>query len=213
MTDPRLACLEWVELQGRRPRAAGPNARLGPHGDVVRVPLARLTLDDGSSGFGLARPTREEAQELLGMPLPALFSTPGGATGRGLPIDIPLWDLVARREGTPVYAMAARMAGRSIDRAPRPRCYDTSLYFDDLDVGDDGEAAALIAAEALQGRAHGHRHFKLKVGRGARHMAPEAGIRRDIAVVRATREAVGAEAALMIDANDGYNLNLAKHVL
>jgi L-rhamnonate dehydratase len=211
--DPLLVRVEWVELQGARPREAGANARLGPHGAVVRVPLARLTLDDGTSGFGLARPTREDAEGLVGTRLSALFSTSAGATTRGLSIDIPLWDLVSRREGVPVYAMAARMAGRSTNRAPRPRCYDTTLYFDDLHLEDDGEAAALITGEALQGRARGHRHFKIKVGRGARHMALDAGTRRDIAVVRAIRQAVGPDAELMIDANNGYNLNLTKQVL
>ncbi len=211
--EPRLVRIEWVELDGRRPRAAGSNARLGPHGIGVRVPLARLTLDDGTRGFGLARLTRTQGQDLAGAPLSALFSTGTGATTRGLPVDIPLWDLVARREGMPVYALAARVGGRSVGGAPRPRCYDTTLYFDDLHVNDDGEAAALIAGEALEGRARGHRHFKLKVGRGARHMALDGGTRRDIAVVRATREAVGPEAELMLDANDGYNLNLTKRVL
>lgn len=211
--DARLVRIEWAELQGSRPRAAGSNARLGPHGALVRVPLARLTLDDGTWGFGVAGPTREQAQDLVGTPLAALFSTAGGATPRGLSLDMPLWDLVARRDRMPVYALAARMVGRALDSAPRPRCYDTSLYFDDLQLRDDAEAAALIAGEALQGRARGHRHFKIKVGRGARHMPLDAGTRRDIAVVQAVRAAVGPDAALMIDANNGYNLNLAKQVL
>jgi len=175
--------------------------------------VARLTLDDGSSGFGLARPTLEQAQNLIGAPLSSLFSKPAGATAAGFPLDIPLWDLAARREGVPVHALAAQMGGRPVAGTPRPRCYDTSLYFDDLDVKDDGEAAALIAGEAEQGRARGHRHFKIKVGRGARHMPLEAGTRRDIAVVRAVRRAAGADAEILLDANDGYNLNLAKQVL
>jgi L-rhamnonate dehydratase len=211
--DPLLVRIEWTELRGSRPRAAGSNARLGPHGAMVRVPLARLLLDDGTSGFGLARPTRAEAQDLVGSPLSALFSTGEGATSRGLPVDIPLWDLVCRREGVPTYAMAAQVTGQSVGGPVRPRCYDTSLYFDDLQVEDDRQAAALIAEEALEGRARGHRHFKIKVGRGARHMELDRGTRRDVAVVQAIREAVGTEAELMIDANDGYNLNLTKHVL
>jgi L-alanine-DL-glutamate epimerase-like enolase superfamily enzyme len=36
---------------------------------------------------------------------------------------------------------------------------------------------------------------------------------RDILIIRAVREAVGPDARLMIDANNGYNLNLAKRVL
>ena len=41
----------------------------------------------------------------------------------------------------------------------------------------------------------------------------EQGTRRDIAVIKAVREAVGPECPLMLDANNGYNLNLAKRVL
>ena len=39
------------------------------------------------------------------------------------------------------------------------------------------------------------------------------GNRRDVAVIRAVREAVGAEATILIDANNGYNLNIAKQIL
>src|SRR5690606_30080249 len=108
-----------------------------------------------------------------------------------------------------VYALAS-------GRPPEPlgvACYDTSLYFDDLHLADDAAAAALIASEAREGHERGHRAFKIKVGRGARHMPPEEGTRRDIAVVRAVRDAVGPDAALMIDANNGYTLNIAKRVL
>jgi L-alanine-DL-glutamate epimerase-like enolase superfamily enzyme len=45
------------------------------------------------------------------------------------------------------------------------------------------------------------------------HMPLEAGNQRDIAVIRAVREAVGADCAVMIDANNGYNFNISKHIL
>jgi L-alanine-DL-glutamate epimerase-like enolase superfamily enzyme len=44
-------------------------------------------------------------------------------------------------------------------------------------------------------------------------MPLEAGTRRDVAVIRAVREAVGPQPPIMLDANNGYNLNLAKRVL
>jgi L-rhamnonate dehydratase len=44
-------------------------------------------------------------------------------------------------------------------------------------------------------------------------MSLEVGTRRDIAVIRAVRAAVGPGARLMVDANNGYNVNLAKRVL
>jgi L-alanine-DL-glutamate epimerase-like enolase superfamily enzyme len=92
-------------------------------------------------------------------------------------------------------------------------CYDTSLYFDDLHLATTAEAAQWMADEACSGYERGHRAFKLKVGRGARHLPLQEGTARDIAIIQAVREVVGPDAPLMLDANNGYNLNLAKHVL
>ncbi len=44
-------------------------------------------------------------------------------------------------------------------------------------------------------------------------MPLEAGIQRDIAVIRAVRDAVGPEACIMIDANNGYNYNITRQIL
>ena len=79
-------------------------------------------------------------------------------------------------------------------------------------VADD-EAAALIGAEARFGYERNHRAFKIKVGRGARHMSLDDGTTRDIAVIHGVRDAVGPDCTIMIDANNGYNLNLTKQVL
>jgi L-alanine-DL-glutamate epimerase-like enolase superfamily enzyme len=92
-------------------------------------------------------------------------------------------------------------------------CYDTSLYFDDLHLDNDHDASTFVAEEARQGYERGHRAFKIKVGRGAMHLPLDAGIRRDIAIIRAVREQVGAGIPVMIDANNGYNLNIVKRIL
>lgn len=213
MNSPRLAKIEWAQLKGVRPRSAGCNARLGEHGLDVRPPIARITLADGTSGFGWSRASAEQAQALVGAHLDELFQPDQGATTRGLPLDFALWDLAAKRADKPVYKMAAAVNGRKLDGPLRVPCYDTSLYIDDLHLTDDAAAAELIADEARQGWERGHRAFKIKVGRGARHMDLEAGARRDIAVIRAVRAAVGPDATVMLDANNGYNLNLTKRVL
>lgn len=210
------ACIVRVEIgyvDGRRPRPAGSNARLGEHGSAVRVPIARLTTDDGATGFGACRADRRQLTALLGMPLQELFAADRGVVGLGRTCEFPLWDLIGGRAGTPVYALAAAVVGAEVPPALQVPCYDTSLYFDDLHLASDAEAADLIAAEAKAGIDRGHRAFKIKVGRGARHLPLERGTRRDIAVIEAVRGAVGGDATIMIDANNGYNLNLAKRVL
>ena len=208
-----ITAIEWGCLEGRRPRIAGSNARLGEHGDRVQVPLARLTTQDGASGFGICRAGRERASELLGRSLSGLFAEGGVVREEWLAFEYPLWDLAGRLANRPVYALAAEAAGLPVPASLRVPCYDTSLYLDDLHLASDDEAAALLASEAMDGYAMGHRAFKIKVGRGARWMPPEAGMHRDIAVIRAVRDAVGPEAALLLDANNGCNLNLTKQVL
>ena len=213
MERARVVSIEWATLEGRRPRPAGCNARLGEHGQTVRVPLVRITADDGAQGFGASTATVQQASQALGRMLPELFGEASGATEAGQPVDFALWDLMAKRAGLPVYALAARMAGQPVPDSLRVSCYDTSLYIDDLHLASDDEAATLMADEAREGMARGHRLFKIKVGRGARHMPLEAGTQRDVAVVRAVRRAVGAEATVMLDANNGYNLNMTKQAL
>jgi L-rhamnonate dehydratase len=209
----RIVKIEWGRLEGLRPRSAGCNARLGEHGAVVSVPILRLTASDGSSGFGICRAQSDQYTALLGAVLTDCFSPDGWIKEAWLPFEYPLWDLAGQRAVQPVYALAAAMLGLPIPAGLRVPCYDTSLYIDDLHLPTTEQAAQWMAAEARAGWAKGQRAFKLKIGRGARHMPLDKGTQRDIAVIRAVRAAVGPEAPLMVDANNGYNLNLAKTVL
>ena len=211
--NPRIVAVEWARLGGRRPRPAGSNARLGAHGLATRIHLARLTTAEGPVGLGAAYVTPAQAERLVGARLGDVFTLAGGTSPDAAAFDYPLWDLAGRLAGRPVYALAAAAAGRPVPTALRVPCYDTTLYFDDLHLASDADGAALLADEAREGVARGHRAFKLKVGRGARHLPLEDGTRRDIAIIRAVRAAVGPDAPLLIDANNGYNLNLAKRVL
>lgn len=205
--------IEVGTVECTRPRLAGSNARLDHHGMTFSLPLARVTASDGVTGFGACRASPDRLRTLIGLPIGELFSAPSGASEIGAAIEFPLWDLVAKEAASPVYRVAAGMVGKAVAEPFRVPCYDTSLYIDDLDIASDAEATELIAGEARDGLAFGHRAFKIKIGRGARHMPLEAGTARDIAVIHAVRDAVGPDAPVMIDANNGFNLNLTKRVL
>jgi L-rhamnonate dehydratase len=212
----RIVKIEWARMEGTRPRKAGSNARLPEHGITVRPAFARLTTDDGATGFGFSRASRDQARAAVGARLDEAFVPDRGAAEGWQPLEYPLLDLVAKRRGVPAYTLAAQIVGRETSELPTPfrvPCYDTSLYFDDLHLQDNDAAAALIASEARQGFDRGHRAFKIKVGRGARHMELVKGTQRDVAAIKAVRAAVGPQPPIMIDANNGYNLNLAKRVL
>lgn len=213
VNNPRIVAVEWGVLEGKRPRHAGSNARLGAHGVNVRVPVLRVTDEEGARGFGACHAGREQITALPGKHLDELFSPQQGVLEPWLGCEYAIWDLVGQRAGQPVYALAAVVNGRTPPRPYHAPCYDTSLYFDDLHLPSESAAAELIAAEAREGYARGHRAFKIKVGRGARHLPLEQGTQRDIAIVHAVRAAVGSEPPIMLDANNGYNLNLARRIL
>lgn len=66
--------IEFARLRARRPRHAGSNARLGPHGQELSPPIALVTLSDGAYGFGWCRADEASARELLGQEVDALFT-------------------------------------------------------------------------------------------------------------------------------------------
>lgn len=96
-------------------------------------------------------------------------------------VDIALWDLAARKAQQPLW----RLLGGGSPRVP---LYASGLNPDDPEM--------LAAAR----RDEGYRAFKLKVGFGAE---------RDLANLRALRDALGANVALMADANQAWDAESA----
>ena len=115
-------------------------------------------------------------------------------------MSILAFDLLGREMGVSCVDL---LAGRKRERI---EAYDTTLYFQDFLGAEDGPAQ--VAAEAKESFRSGYRQFKIKTGRGSRWMLPEDGMRRDVDVVLAVREAVGREAQVMVDANFGYDGHL-----
>lgn len=173
----------------------------------------RLTTDDGATGFGFSWAGAEQLAPLLGAQLDTLFTPTAGVTVAGQAAEYPLWDLMGKRTGQPVFHLAAAVNRLEGPAALRTPVYDTSLYFDDLHLKTVEDAAACMAAEAWDGFTRGHRNFKMKVGRGARHLPSAEGMARDIAIIQAVHAAVGPECRLLLDANNGYTLNDAKYLL
>ena len=112
-------------------------------------------------------------------------------------MSILAFDLLARDRGVSCIDL---LGGR---RRSRVDAYDSTLYFQEFLEPDKG--VAKVAEEALEGYDAGYRQMKIKVGRGGRCMLPTDGMRRDVEVVLAVRDAVGPEAAIMVDANFGYD--------
>src|SRR5690348_15783046 len=103
MGSSRIVAIEWGTLEGKRPRLVGSNARLGPHGDTIRLPLVRLTTEDGQSGVGLCITNEEKASALLGRSFDDVFDLKQGTAIPWLAFDYALWDLAGKRKQKPVY--------------------------------------------------------------------------------------------------------------
>lgn len=212
-SDWKVEGIEVATLTGERARSAGSNGRIGDHGQSCSVRIARITID-GEAGFGsTGLLTEAMAEAIVGMRLIDLFDENGRVLeSYRIPLEYPILDWIGRRKRLPVYELVSAVKRNAGTPLVVP-CYDTSLYFDDLHLKDDRDAVELLKEEAAQGYAKGHRNFKIKVGRGGRHMPLWEGTKRDIGIIRGVAEVAGPAGKIMIDANNAYNLNLTKEVL
>lgn len=100
-------------------------------------------------------------------------------------IDIALWDIVGKHFGAPIYQL---MGGAYRTKIP---AYATGGF---RVIGEDH--AASCCKEMTRYVADGFKALKIKIGYG---------IKSDIQTIKAVREAIGPDIALMIDANHGYD--------
>ncbi|MBM4439576.1 MAG: mandelate racemase/muconate lactonizing enzyme family protein [Candidatus Rokubacteria bacterium] len=104
-------------------------------------------------------------------------------------IDIALWDLKGKAVGRPVHAL---LGGALVPRVP---AYVTGFYYRDGEKPDD------VVREAAMYTELGYKTVKAKVG----GLTPE----EDAARVGRIRKAVGKDVAIMLDANQGWDLPTA----
>jgi D-galactarolactone cycloisomerase len=100
-------------------------------------------------------------------------------------IDIALWDIKGKHFGVPVH----RLMGGPL--RTKVQAYATGLY-----RRKSGDPLKYLAEEAAGYVAEGFKAVKLKVG---------FGVEEDAAVTHAVRDAIGSDAALMVDANHAYD--------
>jgi L-alanine-DL-glutamate epimerase-like enolase superfamily enzyme len=205
----RLNEIAMANIPYKRRRVAGKNARLGVHGWGGEFPGVRIKAGN-AEGFGWCILDRREAELMLGVPIRAMFRNDGMLRQEYRGLEFPLLDWLGNTLHKPVYEIVKKT------EVPVPYSvpvYDTTIYFDELDIKNDKEAVNFILSEVSQGLEKGHKNFKIKIGRCAMWMPLKEGLRRDIDIVLETRKLVGNEARLMADANNGYNLNLTKEFL
>ncbi len=116
---------------------------------------------------------------------PKLVGRRGLTTRAMSAIDIAMWDAAGKTIGVPLY----RMLGGCRQRVP---AYLAGGYYVEGKTLDD------LAAEMRQKVGLGARSVKMKIG--------GAPLAEDVERVRAVRQAVGEEVAIMVDANNAYSV-------
>lgn len=202
-TDPVITEVSHHRLPTHYPRTVGRNARLGSHGDGGESAVVVLRTDSGATGWAMTEQSVAPGLDdtLTGRPLSELIDPATGLRdARHHAYDAALHDLLGVVTDQPVYALLGGRGPTSV------AVYDGAIYFDDLDPDDAPRGLDVVLQNVRDDAALGHTGFKLKIGRGNRWMDRAEGDARDIEVTRAVREA-RPEARILVDANDGYDLD------
>jgi D-galactarolactone cycloisomerase len=184
-----------------------------PKGHTYENTLVRIATDQGVEGVSVMEYALPDAaflkavQVLVGAdPLSVYQLADGRITDRSPAfapllsryqhLDGPLFDLVGKLTGKPCWQLLGNAVRDTVE------LYDGTLYFSDVWFADRGTRA--VVEEAEEAVRMGYPALKLKTGRGFRWLEKEAGLRRDIEVVKAVRRAVGPDVRIMVDPNNGY---------
>ncbi len=189
-----------------------------PKGTSYTNTLVRISTDAGVEGVGVMGYTRPDAEfladvrTLVGADPESVYEFRDGHISGRSPefedllvkykhLDGPLCDLIGKLRGVPCW----QLFGESV--RDRIEVYDGTLYFSDLWFHERGVQA--VVDEATEAIRSGYLGIKLKIGRGSKWMQRDAGLQRDIEVIRAVRSAIGMEPKLLVDANNGYQDDFA----
>lgn len=198
----KIVRVEYFMPRAIYPRLHGKNAIKGYHGFGGALHIARLTTDQGASGWAtLCRKITEAKkveEKLLHVSLGTIFRADTGILDDTLlPFDIALHDLAGRILNIPVSRMIQEKAVNSV------KAYDGAIYMNDIIPEDKPFGPDKVLADCAHDYALGHRSMKVKIGRGHMWMEHEKGLKRDIEIVRAIHAAFP-DVMLLVDANDGY---------
>jgi D-galactarolactone cycloisomerase len=210
----RITGITLVTIQGRFHKFVAMNSYdEAPKGHTYTNTLIRIVTDLGVEGVGVmgyAGPDPDYLkglQQLIGVdPMDVYTLQDGRIVGRSpafedlltrhMHLDGPLFDLIGKLSEKPAWKLLGDAARDRIE------AYDGTLYFSDIWFKDRGVRAVLEEAE--EAVKSGYTGLKFKVGRGWKWMPHQAGLQRDIEVLRAAREAVGTQVKVLADANNGY---------
>ena len=210
----RITRITIAEIEGRFHKTVAMNSYdTAPKGPAYSTWLLRVFTDQGVSGTGTLeyaapdKPLLAGLRTLIGRDPLSVYVIENKRI-RGVQqeyqvllghyhwLDSALFDLIGQMLGVPCYELLGPPVRERIE------VYDGTLYFSDVMRPEKGVRA--VVEEAEEAIRSGYRGLKMKTGRNSKWVPGEPGVQRDIEAVNAVRRAIGPDAKLMADANNGY---------
>jgi D-galactarolactone cycloisomerase len=188
----------------KRSKFVGKNSFKDNHGDQTSENILWINTDQGVNGIGIGSATQEAARKLVGHTLDEYWKPGTGAISPLGRADHALFDLIGKALKAPAWKL---LGAQGPEWVP---IYDGSIYFNDILPEHKEKGVARLLEEVETSLKAGHRAFKIKVGRGFKWMPKDEGFQRDVEVVRSIRKLAGKDVKLMVDANNGYDLETTK---
>jgi len=201
----RVTDIKFTTVRLDYPRLVGKNSTLGIHGMWIEESIHILYTDQGASGWGLNKGSKEAIAEkfelIKGKSVSDLIIPTDGVIVPDIRVfDFSLFDLAGKIVKKPVYKLLGK-------RRPETHlCYSGMIYFDDLEPEDNPAGPEKILEECRQDYDLGYRQFKLKIGRGNRWMEKEKGLKRDIEITKLVAENF-ADCDILVDGNNGFTID------
>lgn len=201
----KLERIAFTQIQLHYPRLVGKNSRLGVHGRGPRITLCTLTTDQGAEGLGMTMGGREQAEQaferLKGKSVAELFDPAIGTLDeKNYVFDFCFHDLAGVILNKPVYALMGA------DKPIVTNCYSGMIYFDEMEPEERPAGLDKILQNCLYDYNHGYRQLKVKIGRGAKWMTKEEGLKTDIAVTKLIYEHFP-DCDILVDGNDAFSVD------
>lgn len=198
----KIAAVEVKRVRLNWPRFVGKNARRDAHGRGQDSEVVILRTDQGATGWGMirgkAQAVRDIQEWVKGQTLAGLFSPGIGILSEHVvSLDFALHDLAGVVLELPVWRL---IGGR---KPFSTKIYSGMIYFDDLEPPQKPAGIDRILEECRWDRDYGYRQFKVKIGRGNKWMPAQAGLQRDVEVVRAIARTFP-DCEILVDGNDGF---------
>ena len=205
--DLQITRIVQFELKGRRPKYVGKNSQIDDHTEFGNDKGILVYTNNGLNGVGTHWGDESQLRSLLGKNLLDWYIPEEIKVNTGDRGTMAFWDILGKYYEKPVWQLLGESAREKVP------LYDGTIYFQDLIPEHAGNYMDQFKMEFDMGQEAGHTFFKMKVGRGFKWMEKEAGYKRDIEVLAASREYIGPDIQVGVDANNGLDLESSKNML